>query len=77
MYSLPQGHDRADLLDAVRRLPPRECRGLTLRFGLDGRSRTFEEVASEPRLTATYVRRLEHRGLLSLRSVWHDQRASG
>ena len=61
--------DLADSLrDAVSRLPGRECRILSLRYGfLDGVPRTLEEIGEEFDLTRERIRQLEKLALCRLR----------
>ena len=59
--------------EVLSSLPPRECRVLQLRFGLDdGRSRTLEEVGREFGVTRERIRQIEAKALRKLR---HPSRA--
>ena len=59
-----QRADTARLRRMVEALPPRECRLLTLRYGLGGRPpQTQQEVAQQLGISRSYVSRIEKRAL--------------
>ncbi len=65
---IEQEAEKAMLLDAVRRLSPRERKIMTLRFGLESdKEHTQKEVADELGISQSYISRLEKRIILRLR----------
>jgi RNA polymerase primary sigma factor len=59
---------KAQVMDVLATLKPRERKVLELRFGLDdGRSRTLEEVGREFQLTRERIRQIEAKALRQLR----------
>ena len=66
-----QRADAARLRRMVEALPPRECRLLTLRYGLGGRPpQTQQEVAQQLGISRSYVSRIEKRALDRLQKAW-------
>lgn len=66
-----QRADAARLRRMVESLPPRECRLLTLRYGLGGRPpQTQQEVAQQLGISRSYVSRIEKRALDRLQKAW-------
>ena len=66
-----QRADAARLRRMVEALPPRECRLLTLRYGLGGRTpQTQQEVAQQLGISRSYVSRIEKRALDRLQKAW-------
>ena len=59
---------KAQLVDVLKTLTPREAKVLKLRFGLiDGRQRTLEEVGKEFNVTRERIRQIEAKALRKLR----------
>ncbi len=66
-----QRADAVRLRRMVEALPPRECRLLTLRYGLGGRPpQTQQEVAQQLGISRSYVSRIEKRALDRLQKAW-------
>ena len=66
-----QRANAARLRRMVEALPPRECRLLTLRYGLGGRPpQTQQEVAQQLGISRSYVSRIEKRALDRLQKAW-------
>lgn len=66
-----QRADAARLRRMVEALPPRECRLLTLRYGLGGcPPQTQQEVAQQLGISRSYVSRIEKRALDRLQKAW-------
>ena len=62
------------LITFVNKLPPREMRVITLRYGLDdGKSKTLDEVGKMFGVTRERVRQIEARGLKKLRQLIIDK----
>lgn len=62
------------LITFVNKLPPREMRVITLRYGLDdGKSKTLDEVGKMFGITRERVRQIEARGLKKLRQLIIDK----
>lgn len=66
-----QRADAVRLRRMVEALPSRECRLLTLRYGLGGRPpQTQQEVAQQLGISRSYVSRIEKRALDRLQKAW-------
>ena len=62
------------LITFVNKLPPREMRVITLRYGLDdGKAKTLDEVGKMFGVTRERVRQIEVRGLRKLRQLIIDK----
>ena len=65
--SMEENAERQMLFAALSRLPPREQKIMTLRFGLGGRlEMTQKEVADQMGISQSYISRLEKRILSRL-----------
>jgi RNA polymerase primary sigma factor len=65
---------RADIVEVLSELEPREAEILTLRFGLDGnRAKTLEEVGRQFKVTRERVRQIQNIALHKLRRLMQKQ----
>ena len=64
--------------EALKQLPEREAKVLTLRFGLDGsKARTLEEVGKEFNITRERIRQIEAKALRKLRHPKYNRQLVG